>query len=120
MSEDNGDKPLDVFQADVPQDDEFREEVHATIAAPLPSNAQFMTVAEVVQRAINQANKFGPQSETRLLLMNLARGLASIATNLDSAVTLLERMQTSEWSLHTDEERKIAENMMRVLTRRQS
>jgi hypothetical protein len=84
------DRPNDEFQADVPQHEKAGgdrvDELHATVAAPVPPEAQFMTVAEVVQRAVNQANKFGEKSETRILLLNMARGMASIANNLDVSV----------------------------------
>ena len=70
----------DTDQSDVPQEIAIVEE-HPVI----------MTVQDLIDRCVNQAEKFGKQSKTRLLLYNAARALAELATRLNYAEQQLNK-----------------------------
>ena len=75
-------RATDTYQADVP-----------TEVAVVDERPQVMTVQDLVDRCWVQALKFGERSTTRLLLMNVSRALAELATRLDAAESKLASME---------------------------
>lgn len=57
------------------------------------TNAEQISVQELVNRCIAQASNFGPKSKTRLVLFNAARAITELTVRLDAAMQENEQLK---------------------------
>lgn len=70
--------------------DETPDDVEISVKDNSP---EIISVQELINRMIVQANKFGNNSSTKLLLYNAARAIAELTTRLDAATQELKKLQ---------------------------
>lgn len=67
--------------ADAPSEE---DRIVATLD-PARQHGEVVTMQELVNRCVAQAHKFGEQSHTRILLLNVARAIVELTVSLDGA-----------------------------------